>query len=232
MSKSHSQLLTLRSHLASSTTSDLQHLIPSLFEQKEENKESPAVPSELEHLLQDPICLSYFRSFLQLEHSEENILFWIQTQKFPKIEDPSDRRSTAKKLFKDFIVTGAPYQVNVSHPTRENLNKLINDESQDLPPTLFERGEKEIFTLMRTDSVDRFFKSPLFERLQKRISKHSFLEYERPPDLDLPLLFRRNIDENGRKLSITKRVLERTRSPKYFNSLISHKDWTKEILRF
>ena len=51
-----------------------------------------------------------FRSFLAMEHSEENLSFWIDCESY-KYKKPHKRRKAADAIFRKFIQTGAENEV-------------------------------------------------------------------------------------------------------------------------
>lgn len=56
-----------------------------------------------------------FRAFLRTEFSEENLEFWLACDEFRNCKEPK-RSAKAKKIYMDFIATGAPKQVRKFWP--------------------------------------------------------------------------------------------------------------------
>lgn len=57
--------------------------------------------------------LAAFRAFLQSEHSEENIDFWLSCEDYKKITSPSKLSARAEKIYREFVSSQAPKEVGV-----------------------------------------------------------------------------------------------------------------------
>jgi hypothetical protein len=57
-----------------------------------------SVAPTLSEVLTSPAILPAFRSFTELQHSEENLLFWLDAEEFRKIENPEDLKTKAKEI--------------------------------------------------------------------------------------------------------------------------------------
>ncbi|XP_011375358.1 regulator of G-protein signaling 4 [Pteropus vampyrus] len=62
----------------------------------------------LENLISHECGLAAFRAFLQSEHSEENIDFWLSCEEFKKIKSPSKLSPRAEKIYREFVSAQAP----------------------------------------------------------------------------------------------------------------------------
>ncbi|XP_078264168.1 regulator of G-protein signaling 5-like [Rhinoraja longicauda] len=115
----------------------------------------------LNKLLAHKTGLALFRAFLQSEHSEENIDFWLACETYRKTKSLSKLSSKAKKIYSDFISTDAPKEVNLDFHTKDITKKNI------VRPSLscFDVAQKNVHTLMEKDSYPRFLKSKLYRDL-------------------------------------------------------------------
>lgn len=52
-----------------------------------------------------------FGEFLKTEYSEENILFWLACEQYKKVPSISEMRSTANRIYSEFVQVDAPRQV-------------------------------------------------------------------------------------------------------------------------
>lgn len=104
-----------------------------------------------------------FRAFLRTEFSEENLEFWLACDEFRNCKEPK-RSAKAKKIYMDFIATGAPKQVNLDTETRMSTNATIDNP----PLETFDRAQRRIQGLMEKDSYQRFLKSELYVNLLRR----------------------------------------------------------------
>ncbi|XP_077374541.1 regulator of G-protein signaling 21-like [Festucalex cinctus] len=105
-----------------------------------------------------------FREFLQSEHSEENILFWLACEEYKKIKDVPEMISSANRIYSEFVQTEAPKQINIDCSTREKITKDISQ------PTLtsFDSAQKLIYCLMARDCYPRFLKSDIYQGLLRK----------------------------------------------------------------
>lgn len=55
--------------------------------------------------------LAAFRAFLQSEHSEENIEFWLRCKEYKQTRSPSQLRPKAMKVYVEFISVQATQEV-------------------------------------------------------------------------------------------------------------------------
>ncbi|XP_077471077.1 regulator of G-protein signaling 21 [Stigmatopora argus] len=107
---------------------------------------------------------SAFREFLQSEHSEENILFWLACEEYKKIKNVPEMISSANRIYTEFVQTEAPKQINIDCGTRENITKNMSQ------PTLtsFDSAQKLIYSLMARDCYPRFLKSDVYQALLRK----------------------------------------------------------------
>ena len=52
-----------------------------------------------------------FGEFLKTEYSEENILFWLACEQYKQVQSVSEMRSTADRIYSEFVQVDAPRQV-------------------------------------------------------------------------------------------------------------------------
>ncbi|XP_067893843.1 regulator of G-protein signaling 5-like [Heterodontus francisci] len=146
------------------------YIIP--YSDKTEKPTKPQRPSQieaiqwresLEKLLMNNYGQAAFKAFLQTEHSEENIEFWMACEDFKATKSPLKLASKAKKIYEDFMEKEAPKEINVDHYTKEVTVKSLVEPSA----TTFELAQKRVLTLMEKDSFSRFLKSELYLELIK-----------------------------------------------------------------
>ncbi|XP_072919639.1 regulator of G-protein signaling 5-like [Hemitrygon akajei] len=117
----------------------------------------------LEKLLMNSYGLAAFKAFLQSEHSEENIEFWMACEDYKATKSPNKLASKAKKIFEDFIEKEAPQEINVDHYTKEVTMKNLAEPTT----STFELAQKRVLSLMEKDSFSRFLKSEVYLELIK-----------------------------------------------------------------
>ncbi|KAM9501612.1 regulator of G-protein signaling 5-like [Clarias gariepinus] len=110
----------------------------------------------------DGLCA--FRAFLLSEHSEENIAFYLACEDYKNTKTSSKLSSKAKKIYKEFIDSDAPREVNLDHETKTATKSNMEQ------PTIscFDLAQSKIYTLMEKDCYPRFLKSPLYMELSRQ----------------------------------------------------------------
>ncbi|XP_008566262.1 PREDICTED: regulator of G-protein signaling 13 [Galeopterus variegatus] len=105
----------------------------------------------------------FFAAFVKMEHSDENIKFWMACETYKKISSRWSRISTAKKLYKIYIQPQSPREINIDSSTRETIIRNIQEPTQ----TCFEEAQKIVYMHMERDSYPRFLKSEMYQKLLK-----------------------------------------------------------------
>ncbi|XP_007950350.2 regulator of G-protein signaling 13 [Orycteropus afer afer] len=104
-----------------------------------------------------------YAAYLKMEHSDENITFWMACETYKKIASQRSRISMAKKLYKIYIQPQSPREINIDSATRETIIKNMQEPTQ----TCFEEAQKIVYMHMERDSYPRFLKSELYQKLLK-----------------------------------------------------------------
>ncbi|XP_006007248.1 regulator of G-protein signaling 3 [Latimeria chalumnae] len=112
-------------------------------------------------LLSHRYGLAAFKAFLQSEFSSENLEFWLACEDYRKTRTNFKLSGKAQKIYKEFIITQAPKEVNLDSNTREVTSNNI------LHPTrsCFNLAQKRIYGLMEKDPYQRFLHSELYQDL-------------------------------------------------------------------
>lgn len=128
---------------------------------RQENLQQLETWSEsLDKLLKDPAGIHNFSMYLRIEHSSENIRFWLACENYKK-SSVEVLHEKAKIIYNEFLSRRSPNQVNLD-------SQLVNDvRDQIAKPTkqTFLKAQCEIFRLMKTDSYPRFLKSTKYQQL-------------------------------------------------------------------
>ncbi|XP_054889229.1 regulator of G-protein signaling 5-like [Poeciliopsis prolifica] len=104
---------------------------------------------------QNGLCL--FRAFLVSEFSEENIAFYLACEDF-RTSKPSKLAAKAKKIYKEFVCSDAPREVNLDHATKQVTRENMTRPS----PSCFDQAQDKIYTLMEKDCYPRFLRSSVY----------------------------------------------------------------------
>ncbi|XP_064188082.1 regulator of G-protein signaling 5-like isoform X1 [Anguilla rostrata] len=131
--------------------------------QRSTNEESLTCRISFEKLLSNNCGLSAFRAFLMAEFSEENLAFYLACEEYRIIKSSATLSAEAKSIYDEFIVDGAPQEVNIDHETR--CVTKCNLERPTL--TCFDLAQHQIYTLMEKDCYPRFLRSAAYQDLLK-----------------------------------------------------------------
>lgn len=141
-------------------------------------------PISFQAVMNHPIALSHFRRFLISIHAHENLDFYWTVQYFPKTvaqvvddyraqwtdlstcllpvdETPSFGLSAASSrerivaILKEFVVNGAPNQINIKSEAHKRLMAALNDVSAH-DKQIFDPAMEEVFGILCSDSFPRF----------------------------------------------------------------------------
>ncbi|GAM18906.1 hypothetical protein SAMD00019534_020810 [Acytostelium subglobosum LB1] len=118
------------------------------------------IPSMIE-LLRDSEACDCFRSFLMSEYSVENLDFWLRIEKFKKM-DRQGKLVECQCIYNQYINDKATSQVNLPSTCVKRVEELlqrIDNGVHDNLDTMFNESQFHIFTLMETDSFERYKKS-------------------------------------------------------------------------
>uniref|UniRef100_A0A1A7WY21 Regulator of G-protein signaling 13 n=2 Tax=Iconisemion striatum TaxID=60296 RepID=A0A1A7WY21_9TELE len=115
----------------------------------------------LDRLLSSKYGMKIFQAFLKSEFSDENLEFWSVCEDFKKISCPLKMSFKAKKIFKVYIRTEAPREINIDHKTRE----LVRSNMKALSTVCFDDAQKIVYRLMEKDSYPRFLRSNVYRTL-------------------------------------------------------------------
>ncbi|XP_043941261.1 regulator of G-protein signaling 1-like [Protopterus annectens] len=115
----------------------------------------------LEKLLASSSGLSVFETFLQSEHSEENLEFWVACEDFKKTEALTILISKAEAIYKEFIQEESLKEINIDFQTRNDIKMNIKDPH----PFCFDNAQKIVYRLMERGPYLRFLKSDTYLNL-------------------------------------------------------------------
>mmetsp|Transcript_14826 Transcript_14826/g.37676 ORF Transcript_14826/g.37676 Transcript_14826/m.37676 type:complete len:372 (-) Transcript_14826:58-1173(-) len=145
-------------------------------------------------ILHDAVARQLFFEFLQMEHSEENLLFWEAVEGLKEVAKPTLIISEALKIWHEFLSLEpeAPHLINIPAKVHKPMARMFGDRKNyhEIHKFMFNSTQQSIYQLMKTDSLLRFMKGDLFrrwmvvqradrereERLQESITIHEQLQ--------------------------------------------------------
>ncbi|XP_078540124.1 regulator of G-protein signaling rgs-2-like [Lissotriton helveticus] len=116
-------------------------------------------------LLENPAGRSVFAQFLQTEHSDENMMFWLACEELKNEQHEAPVTEIAKKVYLDYISILSPKEVSIDATVRDAINKSLARPSVHM----FDEAQAQVYALMHRDSYPRFLNSPLYRSLVKRL---------------------------------------------------------------
>mgnify|MGYP002385425254 CR=1 FL=1 len=163
--------------------------LKSLFGKKEEDQieldMSPLLKElnegvDIFHLfLETPALLNAFKQFCISNWSVENVIFYKEVQNFKNKYPGSlddQRVEGAVHIVSEFIAFGAPLEVNIEYKMRVEI--LRNVKERRINESTFDVSAKHIYQVMKTDSFEKWQKSPEYRAtiesiLRNRKSSHT-----------------------------------------------------------
>jgi len=148
--------------------------------------------STCEKLLQNDLCLRYFKEFLVVDFSVENLIFWLDVRAFKKIENNQTMLERAIEIYDKFFLKDSPFQLNLDDvvvaPIKKTMKEAkeqmeassISPDTLALIPTIFDEAQLFAFDLMATTSFFRFKKHQLCKELVSKLQ----VEEERKKTID------------------------------------------------
>lgn len=131
----------------------------------------------LETILGDWELLHGFYVFAKKEHSEENVMFCMDVQKFRGL--PKDKRmQKARFIFKNYFKRHAQYELPVGADILEAIRQRLLENRPDRIDGVFDSALDFVLRTIRTDSYPRYLQSRTYRvimsrRQQEKKSKRS-----------------------------------------------------------
>eukprot|EP01103_Thecamoeba_quadrilineata_P006757 TRINITY_DN16493_c0_g1_i1.p1 TRINITY_DN16493_c0_g1~~TRINITY_DN16493_c0_g1_i1.p1 ORF type:complete len:242 (+),score=40.60 TRINITY_DN16493_c0_g1_i1:93-818(+) len=106
------------------------------------------------------LCLQYF-SYMQDQRCEENLLFWVEVQLL-KIDcerssmDGEKIMSRNEKIWNKYFSSAGQFSLNIDWEVYNSIEYQLFHKEDGRLPTLFERAQKDVYTLMFNDSFIKF----------------------------------------------------------------------------
>lgn len=119
-------------------------------------------------LLRSPRGIKFFYDFLSSEFSSENLSFYLECKELEKIFYFDAFIQKATEIYEEFIVIGAPREINIVAPMRQRIISHFDNYRNNnikLPRNVFAEAVTSVLQLMTTDSYPRFCNSKLFRDL-------------------------------------------------------------------
>lgn len=118
-----------------------------------------SVPITLDGILQDPVLVETFRSFLVSMYACENLIFLeeVARLKAPLWMDEKEINSECSRIFNKFFKEGSKFELNISFDIKEKLLENIDKPSRGI----FDAAESAIYSVLEMDCVPKFQRAQL-----------------------------------------------------------------------
>uniref|UniRef100_A0A8C8RY39 Regulator of G protein signaling 13 n=1 Tax=Pelusios castaneus TaxID=367368 RepID=A0A8C8RY39_9SAUR len=103
-----------------------------------------------------------YKTYLKTEYSDENMEFWTACEAYKKIASRRKRISLARKIFKNYIQSQAPKEINIDSPAREAIIRNIQEPTR----SCFDEAQRIVYMHMERDSYPRFLGSEIYQKLK------------------------------------------------------------------
>jgi hypothetical protein len=130
----------------------------------------------LDAMLNLPKAFAPFKEHQAEEFASESSEFWSESSEFnaaARAAEPQSKdklSSWADRLLQAYVVDGAEKQINIPFPVQKSLIAAAADKEIEYS-SLFDSARKEVFDLMKRDTLPRFVHSERFEALLNSIGE-------------------------------------------------------------
>ena len=138
-----------------------------------------AVGVSFNEVLADEALLSAYVSFCKREHSEENVLFYVEARRYASLQrgavaiEEVDRQ--ARAIHAQYVASDAPFEVHLPPALRASITSELNF----LHPEIFQDAVRFVVDIMRKDSGKRFLRTPAATKGVKKPPLDSVKEKEK-----------------------------------------------------
>jgi len=120
--------------------------------------------------LETPVLLKSFTQFMRLIWCVENIMFYCEVNEYRRLlkSSPEQAKTCGLTIIQECVAPGSLLEINVDHPTRRELMELVH--TGVFTETTFDRAQSEIYSLMLTDSFEKWVHTESFsEALEEAV---------------------------------------------------------------
>ncbi|KAJ1434438.1 RGS domain-containing protein [Ochromonadaceae sp. CCMP2298] len=129
-------------------------------------------------VMDDMLGREYFKLFLEFEHAEENLLFYVEVEKL-KLREMQEINDCLKDLVALFLKQGVEKEVNLSYLIRMNILKMVDDNPEERVDDLMgllDKAQKEIMNIMAMGAFPRFMKHKYFHEYKMKAHERDISE--------------------------------------------------------
>eukprot|EP01080_Neovahlkampfia_damariscottae_P007073 gene7073-11236_t len=116
----------------------------------------------LSHVLKDQQLLGLFQNHCIQEFCIENLFFLIKENEFSQAETKDELNYQAMKIYEDFLITDAPFQLNITEKKLAPIRDILISHPEKVTQQLFKSVKYEVDYLL-VDCFERFKNTKDFE---------------------------------------------------------------------
>ncbi|KAG9393890.1 Regulator of G protein signaling domain [Carpediemonas membranifera] len=137
---------------------------------------SCGIAPSLPDIIRDDVSLAYFRRFLQVERSDENLDFFMQVHRFRS----RVTNALAWQIYSEFVADNAPRLVNVFDHARRQVTLCVKKLSEGTRASadMFRPMEIEVAQTLSFDSFKRFQSSSAYLLMEYDLYRRGMLKNE------------------------------------------------------
>ncbi|KAL6047485.1 Regulator of G-protein signaling 14 [Balamuthia mandrillaris] len=113
-------------------------------------------------ILKDKEARRVFMKFLRQRHCAENLMFWVDVERYRRLETKGELLTKAKEIEEKYLLPTSEFEINLTHQQRTELQEGLKEPH----PETFVNAQKSIFLLMVHGTFDYFLRSERY-RLYK-----------------------------------------------------------------
>ncbi|DBA01360.1 TPA: hypothetical protein N0F65_001599 [Lagenidium giganteum] len=118
--------------------------------------------SHLDVFLLNPMCMSKFKAFLELQHCSENLMLWEEIEHYRRLPSYQIVLRSARKIYDKYL---NPATTRMTINVAEGIHKRMTDQLDAASRTTFDEVERECHEVMRNVVLPDFLDSRIFMAL-------------------------------------------------------------------
>lgn len=115
---------------------------------------------DIEEIFEDQDLMLAFREYLYQTHIPENLVFWLETELYRRIDDTEERAQRAQEIVDKFCLPNSQYVINCDEAL---LEKMISGAKKPTPG-LFRSAQKMTWRGLKNEWFPQFCTSDLYKQ--------------------------------------------------------------------
>lgn len=144
---------------------------------------------DIEEIFDDLDLLLAFREYLYHTHIQENLVFWLETELYRRIDDPDERAQRSQEIVDKFCKEDSPYVINCEESL---LSKIITSVKKPTP-SLFRAAQKMTWRGLKNEWFPQFCVSELYKSFDSTFSNISSFSISYPTTFYSPQIINESV---------------------------------------